>query len=73
MTYPISDCQIIIQKYIQSSTQLSKRNRENDMSLLQDERLVSNRLKKSEQICQCRKSEIIATDNIQDHEFFLSL
>ena len=55
MTYPASDCQIIIQKYIQSSIQPSKRNRENDMSLLQDERLVSNRLKKSEQIVNVEK------------------
>ena len=68
MTYPISDCQIIIQKYIQSSVQPSKRNRENDMSLLQDERLVSNRFKKSEQIVNVKKSEVITTDNIQDYE-----
>ena len=70
MTYPISDCRIIIQKYIQSSIQPSKRNRENDMSLLQDERLVSNRLKKSKQIVNVEKSKTISTDDIQDYEFF---
>ena len=69
-TYPIPVCRIIIQKYIQSSIQPSKRNRENDMSLLQDERLVSSRLEKSEQIVNAKKSETIATDNIQDYEFF---
>ena len=40
------------------------------MSLLQDERLVSSRLEKSEQIVNVKKSETIATDNIQDYEFF---
>ena len=39
------------------------------MSLLQDERLVSNGLRKSEQIVNVEKSEIITTDNIQDYEF----
>ena len=43
---------------------------ENDMSLLQDERLVSNRLKKSEQIVNVKESETITTDDIQDYEFF---
>ena len=41
------------------------------MSLLQDERLVSSRLEKSEQIVNVKKkSETSATDNIQDYEFF---
>ena len=40
------------------------------MSLLQDERLLSNHLKKSEQIVNVKKSETIATDKIQDYEFF---
>ena len=40
------------------------------MSLLQDECLVSNRLKKSEQIVNVEKSETITTDDIQDYEFF---
>ena len=40
------------------------------MSLLQDERLVSNRLKKSEQIVNVKESETTTTDDIQDYEFF---
>ena len=40
------------------------------MFLLQDERLVSSCLEKSEQIVNVKKIETIATDNIQDYEFF---
>ena len=58
------------QSFKDFTIQLSKWSMVNDMSLLQDECLVSNRLKKSEQIIPSFLLKQFVPNNIQEYRFF---